>query len=340
MPTLTSVNAQWTNAISVPDADSRRINAGSLVGDGTALGARGGIVYHGPSSLAVTVNGSDQIIVQPGVVAIPSSVALAGVYMAAFGTTTGPSAGTAVATRNSTNPRIDLVIADIASGVARIRTVEGTPSSSPAPPALPAGAVEISRLNVPQVGGGAIVVDSTWRTFTTSLGGRLLVPTAARLPTSGVITGQTALALDTGVEHRWDATTWRPTLGAWTTYAPTWTASTTNPSLGNGTLTGSYTMTRGLVVGRFKLSVGTTTTLGSGAWAIGVPLPPASGYDEVAIGSAKALDLGLQHYGRTLFLQGSGMFGVGATGDFITGSAPFAWNNGDIYAGTFTYEPA
>lgn len=208
MPTLTSVNAQWTNSLAVTDADSRRINAGTFVGDGTALGARGGIVRHGDTSLLVTVNGSDQITVQPGVVAIPSSVALAGVYMASFGAVTGPGAGTAIATRNSTNPRIDLVVADTAAGIARIRTVDGTPSSSPVAPSLPPGSVELGRLNVPVLGGGAVTVDSTWRTYAAGLGGALYVENVNRLPGSGNQKRQRAVALDTGKEHVFDGS-WR-----------------------------------------------------------------------------------------------------------------------------------
>lgn len=208
MPTLTSVNAQWTNSIAVPDADLRRNDAASFLGDGTSLGARGGIVRHGDNSLLVTVNGSDQITVQPGVVVVPSSTALAGAYTAAFSSVTGPGAGTAIATRNATNPRIDLVIVDISSGQARIRTVDGTPSSSPSAPALPAGSIELGRLNVPATGGGAVTVNSTFRTYAAALGGTLYVEVASQLPGSGNQKGQRAVALDTGLIYTWSGTDW------------------------------------------------------------------------------------------------------------------------------------
>lgn len=62
---------------------------------------------------------------------------------------------------------------------------------------------------------------------------------------------------------------------AWTSYTPTWTAST-NPVLGNGTLIGRY-----LKVGRtctlhINLTTGSTTTYGSGNYAWSLPFASAN----------------------------------------------------------------
>lgn len=60
--------------------------------------------------------------------------------------------------------------------------------------------------------------------------------------------------------------------GAWTSYTPTWTASTTNPTIGNGTITGAYLQVNKLVMCYGKITVGTTTTAGTGAYTISVPV--------------------------------------------------------------------
>jgi hypothetical protein len=63
---------------------------------------------------------------------------------------------------------------------------------------------------------------------------------------------------------------------AWTSYTPTWTAATTNPVLGNGTLVG-----RGIKWGRtqiyhINLVMGSTTTYGTGAYSFDVPATSAN----------------------------------------------------------------
>ena len=52
--------------------------------------------------------------------------------------------------------------------------------------------------------------------------------------------------------------------GAWTTYTPTWTSSSGTPSIGNGTLTGSYCVIGKTVFWDVSLVAGSTTTFGTG----------------------------------------------------------------------------
>lgn len=63
---------------------------------------------------------------------------------------------------------------------------------------------------------------------------------------------------------------------AWTSYTPVWSAITTPPTLGNGTLTGSYLKVGKTVFFDIRLTIGSTTTLGSGAYKFGLPVAPAS----------------------------------------------------------------
>ncbi|MET9517044.1 hypothetical protein [Streptomyces sp. NPDC002994] len=63
---------------------------------------------------------------------------------------------------------------------------------------------------------------------------------------------------------------------AWTSFTPTWTGATTNPSLGNGTLVGRY-----MKIGRtckvsMILTIGSTSTFGSGNLRLSLPFTGAS----------------------------------------------------------------
>lgn len=59
---------------------------------------------------------------------------------------------------------------------------------------------------------------------------------------------------------------------AWTSYTPTWTAQVSDPTLGNGTITGAYKVIGKTCFVRIKLNYGSTTSGGSGAWWFGLPL--------------------------------------------------------------------
>lgn len=65
---------------------------------------------------------------------------------------------------------------------------------------------------------------------------------------------------------------------AWTSYTPTWTSST-NPAIGNGTLAGAYIKWGRTCISMIKLTMGSTTTYGSGGYSFGVPFASASGMD-------------------------------------------------------------
>lgn len=64
--------------------------------------------------------------------------------------------------------------------------------------------------------------------------------------------------------------------GAWTSYTPAWTAVTTNPVLGNGTLTGAYMKVGRTCTVMITLTMGSTTTYGSGFWRISLPFQAAA----------------------------------------------------------------
>lgn len=350
MPTITTVDATWDTGVTYDAAELRRADTTGFLGDGTTNGVRGGIVRHGDTSLAVAVNGSDQVTVQPGAFVVPAATGL-GCYRGSL-----PAATSAVGltARNGTNPRIDLVVIQIGTGsVATVKTIDGTPGSSPSAPALPAQHIEIARLNVPQVGGGAVTVDTSFRTYTTGLGGVLPVESAARLPGSGNQKNQRATALDTGLGWVWDGTAWVPDvpLGAWTTYTPVLTASTTNPTLGSGSTATGRTMAIGkMITAHYRIVFGSSgMAAGTGTYLISLPVPPSTAWSNRLVGTGLALDVSANNLlplilrvngtASTLVMQFPATWPGGAASN-LTHVNMYTWATGDELHGSITYEAA
>jgi len=66
------------------------------------------------------------------------------------------------------------------------------------------------------------------------------------------------------------------TIGAaWETWTPVWTASTTNPVIGNGTISGSYCRFNKTVIAEGAIIMGSTTTYGTGTYRISLPFGTA-----------------------------------------------------------------
>ena len=79
---------------------------------------------------------------------------------------------------------------------------------------------------------------------------------------------------------------------AWTSYTPVWTAATTNPAIGNGTISGKYCQVNKLVVARINVVFGSTTTYGSGNFFFSYPVTAAApiGAFERILSSGQYLD--------------------------------------------------
>ncbi|MFB6696385.1 hypothetical protein [Streptomyces rubiginosohelvolus] len=63
---------------------------------------------------------------------------------------------------------------------------------------------------------------------------------------------------------------------SWTSYTPAWTAASTNPVLGNGSITGRYMKIGRTIQLGILLVGGSTTTWGSGAYSIAAPFTSAN----------------------------------------------------------------
>lgn len=125
--------------------------------------------------------------------------------------------------------------------------------------------------------------------------------------------------------------------GAWTAYTPTWTASTTNPTLSNGTLVGRYKQIGKTVTAAYELVWGSTTSGGTGGWRFSLPVTPSAAIStwtcagEVSISGTRYAIFGVTS-GSQLILRGP-------SGD-ATATSPAAWTSGSTLRLTITYEAA
>lgn len=129
----------------------------------------------------------------------------------------------------------------------------------------------------------------------------------------------------------------------WTAYTPTWTAATSNPTLGNGTITGSYIQTGKMVDFKIRLVLGSTSTVGTGRYIWSLPVTALTTGDEVA-GFALYLDTSAgTRYGRIASLATSttvSIYAADGTGGASSASSPVVPANGDTYTIGGTYEAA
>ena len=119
--------------------------------------------------------------------------------------------------------------------------------------------------------------------------------------------------------------------GVWQSYTPTWTATTTNPSIGDGTLSGRYTVIGKLVVLNIRMVAGSTTTFGSGEWNFSLPIAASSAYGAF---SAKILDFGIAWYNSV------GKF-ASTTSIYIppvSATYPMTWGVNDLLELSMNYE--
>ncbi len=135
-------------------------------------------------------------------------------------------------------------------------------------------------------------------------------------------------------------------MGAWTDYTPTWTAATTNPSIGNGYIGGSYIQIGKTVFFKISVQASTTTSAGSGAYSFGLPVTAAdTGYWDttasvqppINLGIAFMRNAGIASYWGYSFIDPAtdpDVCGVQVGNEAtamatISNSAPFAFANGD-----------
>ena len=129
----------------------------------------------------------------------------------------------------------------------------------------------------------------------------------------------------------------------WTAYTPTWTATTTNPAIGNGTIVGSYSEVGKWIRFRLKVTMGSTTTYGSGAYLFSLPVAPLASLSSDAFNvqgvvfdtSATARAF------RSGYLGGASALALAdQAGAVVNATVPFTLANGDSISITGSYEAA
>lgn len=140
----------------------------------------------------------------------------------------------------------------------------------------------------------------------------------------------------------------------WTTYTPTWTATTsTNPAIGNGTLNGRYLLIGKTCFVRILVKMGSTTTYGTAnAWLFALPFNWSTTFypsHHFPFGNAQYWDTsaGSLYAGRvrTSYAYSNKVIGIvpNTAGTYVSHNAlannvPFTWATGDIITMTFKYE--
>ncbi len=134
-------------------------------------------------------------------------------------------------------------------------------------------------------------------------------------------------------------------LNAWTSYTPTWTSDSSTPSIGNGSLTGRYKQIGKTVFFSLKLTYGSTTTGGAGAWMFGLPV---TAYDANYQFAVSILNSGLAWYGAIAngnYKNSTSHFSIIHQNDTattvwggVTAGAPFTFGAQDTLTVSGSYE--
>jgi hypothetical protein len=127
----------------------------------------------------------------------------------------------------------------------------------------------------------------------------------------------------------------------WTSFTPVWTASTTNPTLGNGSKSGFYLQAGKLVVFKLRITFGGTTTSGAGGYSFTLPVA-AVNTDQIPTGGAIVFDTSANdRRTRSCFINSPTTCGaMDEAGVRVGGANPFTWANGDTIDCAGTYEAA
>jgi hypothetical protein len=138
-------------------------------------------------------------------------------------------------------------------------------------------------------------------------------------------------------------------VGAWQSYTVSWTAPTTNPSIGDGVLTGRYVVFGTMCTLVVGLVMGSTTTYGSGNWAFSLPKSAVKTSGINFYGVAHIRKGGTANYERVAQISPSlsttviNMFTdptPGSNSQSISATVPFTWGEGDSLGFQITYEIA
>lgn len=171
-------------------------------------------------------------------------------------------------------------------------------------------------------------------------------PTAAARDSAitSPIHGQLAYTQDTGTLWIYQAAVgWvsHGSSGGWIAYTPSWTATTANPTIGNGTVDGAYQKIGRMVSFRARILFGSTTTVGTGTYLLSVPFAtPASVPPQVvhAVFSDASTAFWYRFAGYLPTSSNVLQFPLGSGVDQWGAAVPVVPANGDIMTVSGVYE--
>ena len=173
----------------------------------------------------------------------------------------------------------------------------------------------------------------------------LISPTFAGIPAAPTATPGTSTTQLATTEF---VTTADQLLGTWIDYTPTWTGVFGNPDIGNGSITGRYSLVNKTVTAQIMITMGSTTTYGNNAYFFGLPVTAAAtlaGYpalgagwcNDVSASAATTVTAQVHNNGTTEF----GLRFTSASGNGpVTHNTPYAWGTSDIITATIQYKAA
>ena len=137
---------------------------------------------------------------------------------------------------------------------------------------------------------------------------------------------------------------WEQPVGKWQSYTVSWTAATTNPAIGNGTLNGKYVQIGKIVTCNIYLLVGSTTTFGSGVYGFSLP---KTVYSSAlwSVGNFIANDNSANGWysGQAIVVGGDTKiitFIRDGISSYLSYNTPHVWASGDSLFISLTYEVA
>lgn len=127
------------------------------------------------------------------------------------------------------------------------------------------------------------------------------------------------------------------------TYTPVWTSSGTAPAIGNGTITGLFSVTNDEVHVVINVVFGSTSTYGTGFWSFSLPFTAAA-YTQMLPGyvtdtSVPTFLASMWVVSAGATIAGGGLLtnGIMTASDLMGTGKPYTWATGDaVYiAGTY-----
>lgn len=185
-------------------------------------------------------------------------------------------------------------------------------------------------------------INQTWDKIDDAVGAKPV--TSGTRPTSPWH-GQIIRETDTGRVYEYNATAgaWDELVSdrtPWVAITPTWTALTTNPVLGAGTISGRYMRVGRMITYVGRLLMAADTTYGSGEWRISLPAGLSAAQSSLGAGSALLYD-NSSTSARTpgvCWLANSTTLAFNGSNGALTATAPFAWATSDQLRWAITYE--